>query len=126
MGGFDVQPLRSITPVEQDRASLSLLLADPSRVAEVPADLLPAVLAQCAALQSTLLARLLMERPEQCGPSDGGDSLLDVTEAAKRLMVSPDYLYRNAKRLPFTVRFGRRLRFSVRGLDRYIRQRQGR
>lgn len=57
---------------------------------------------------------------------DGEDRLLDVDEAAARLGVSSDWLYRRAARLPFTVRLGRTLRFSVRGLDRFIRTRQSR
>jgi hypothetical protein len=35
-------------------------------------------------------------------------------------------LYRNASKLPFTVRLGRRLRFSAPGIERYIRGRSGR
>jgi predicted DNA-binding transcriptional regulator AlpA len=54
------------------------------------------------------------------------DELLDVEEAAHRLSLSTDWLYRKAKDLPFTVRLGRGLRFSARGIERYIQQRQGR
>lgn len=54
------------------------------------------------------------------------DRLLDVVEAAQRLGTSQDYLYRQAKKLPFTVRIGSRLRFSAHGIERFIRSRQGR
>jgi predicted DNA-binding transcriptional regulator AlpA len=54
------------------------------------------------------------------------DRLLDVDSAAQRLGVSPDWLYRRAGRLPFTVRLGRAVRFSSVGLARYIRQRANR
>jgi predicted DNA-binding transcriptional regulator AlpA len=49
--------------------------------------------------------------------SQGGfssdDRLLDTEEASKVLQVSPDWLYRNSRRLPFTRRLGpKALRFS--------------
>jgi len=53
------------------------------------------------------------------------DQLLTAEQAAKRLSTSEDFLYR-AKDLPFRVRLGRRVRFSARGIERYIRLRQGR
>jgi hypothetical protein len=52
------------------------------------------------------------------------DVNIPVEEAAQRLGVSTDYLYRN--RLPFKVRIGRRVLCSVRGLERWNRQRQER
>jgi hypothetical protein len=45
---------------------------------------------------------------------------------ADRLHCSTDYVYRHAKQFPFMVREGRHVRFSERGLERYIQQRQGR
>jgi predicted DNA-binding transcriptional regulator AlpA len=53
------------------------------------------------------------------------DRLLDVSEAAVRLSVSPDTLYRKARDFPFTVRLGQLVRFSSAGIDRFIRTRQG-
>ena len=55
-----------------------------------------------------------------------GDRLLDVEEAARKLGKSKDYLYRHAGKYPFTVRDGRRLRFSEAGIEKFIRQRLGR
>jgi hypothetical protein len=49
-----------------------------------------------------------------------------VEHPAKQLGVSADWLYRRAGKLPFTVRLSRTLRFSVEGLERYVRQREGR
>ena len=51
---------------------------------------------------------------------NGADRLLTVQEAAQRLAVTPRWLYRHAGDLPFTVRLGRLLRFSERGLDRWL------
>ena len=46
------------------------------------------------------------------------DRLLEVSEAAKRLGVSKDYLYRHAKQWPFAVRVGPgQLRFSEHALE---------
>lgn len=50
---------------------------------------------------------------------------LSATEAARRLGVSRDWLYRNANRLPFSLRIGRRLLFSASGLERWNQKRQG-
>ena len=55
------------------------------------------------------------------------ERLLTVDEAAAKLGMTKDGLYRDAKRLPFTVRPSRgRLRFSARGIERYIAARSGR
>jgi len=51
------------------------------------------------------------------------DQLVEVPEAADRLGVSTDYLYRHSKRFPFTRRMGRKLLFSSNGLDLYLRKR---
>ena len=100
----------------------AVLLADP---ANIPPNLIPAVLSRLSALQTTLTTRLLeaQHSPEH---SENSEALVDVDEASRRLATSKDWLYRHAKRLPFTVRVGRALRFSTHGIDRYIRQRQGR
>ena len=50
-----------------------------------------------------------------------------MEEAARKLAVSEDWLYRHADKLPFTVRIGdRHLRFSAAGIEKFIRQRAGR
>ncbi len=106
---------------------LSTLLQDPARGAEMPPEAIPALLAHLAALQSALTARLLAASTGNGQPeARGEDRLLSVPEAAQKFGVSEDWLYRKASKLPFTVRLGSRLRFSERGIERYIRQRQGR
>jgi excisionase family DNA binding protein len=52
------------------------------------------------------------------------DELLDVPEAARRLGVSPDYLYRNHGEFRFTRRQGRKLLFSAQGIDKYIKEKK--
>ncbi len=105
--------------------SLDELAADPQRVAALPAEAVPSLLAQTAALQSALAARLIAA-PNCTAPEPAEDRLLTCAEAAQALHVSQDWLYRRAARLPFTVRLGRPLRFSAAGIARYLRQRQGR
>jgi excisionase family DNA binding protein len=50
------------------------------------------------------------------------DELLAVAEAARRLGISPDYLYRHASEYPFTRRQGRKPLFSAQGIDKHIKQ----
>ena len=51
------------------------------------------------------------------------DDRLLAEEAFKVLQVSPDWLYRNFRKLPFTRRLGpKALRFSYRGIQTWIRR----
>ena len=54
------------------------------------------------------------------------DRLLTVREASHRLRLTEDYLYRHARSFPFFVQpnGARAVRFSERGLERYLRQQQ--
>ena len=53
------------------------------------------------------------------------DRLLETEEAAKVLAVSPDWLYRHAKKLPFTRKLGpKMLRFSSKDIDKYLATRK--
>lgn len=57
--------------------------------------------------------------------SNNNDKLLGVEEAAELLGVSRDWLYRNAKKLPFTKRLGpKMLRFSATGIQKYLATRK--
>ncbi len=96
-------------------------------VTEVSAHEVPALLGHLEQLKATLWTRLLgAASPDGKGQGAEGDTLVDVAEATRRLNLKEDYLYRHHKRFPFTVRIGRRLRFSSNGIEKYIRQRQGR
>jgi predicted DNA-binding transcriptional regulator AlpA len=106
--------------------TLADLARDPARAAQVPAELVPGLLAQCAAIQGALAARLAaLALP--VGPSvERPDELLTVDVAAARLGTTADWLYRRVRKLPFAVRVGsRQIRFSARGIAQYIRQREG-
>ena len=103
------------------------LLNDPTRAAAVPATEVAALLIriasehhQLAALAAALAARLVaMPPPEE-------DRLLDIDEAAARLCVTRDWLRRRPD-LPFVVKLSDgTVRYSSRGIDRYIAARAGR
>jgi predicted DNA-binding transcriptional regulator AlpA len=105
-------------------AGLAALLQDPARLMEVPMQAIPGLLADLERLRVILWSRMMS--PGTNGLPEVPDRLLDIRVAAQKLQVSPDWLYRRAAKLPFTVRLGSRLRFSALGIERYIRQREGR
>jgi excisionase family DNA binding protein len=84
-----------------------------------------AILTQLSAVQASIAARLVTATQE-AGRDDAADPLLTIEEAAARLGVSLDWLYRRTKSLPFVVRVGRHVRFSGTGIGRYVRNRMGR
>ena len=56
---------------------------------------------------------------------NGQDQLVDAEEAARLLCVSADWLYRHAKKLPFTRKLGpKMLRFSSLGIQKYLATRK--
>lgn len=65
-----------------------------------------------------------MQAAHANGPTDG-DRLIGIEEAAVLLSVSEDWLYRNAKKLPFTRKLGpKMLRFSTVGIQKYLSSRK--
>lgn len=100
------------------------LLKDPSQMAHLNPSLIPALLLQLGALQSSMAARLA--GTQGTGDDSVKDTLVDVEDAAERLGVSEDWLYRRTSKLPFVVRVGRHVRFSSHGIDRFIRNRMRR
>lgn len=91
-------------------------------LAQAPSEQLPDLLGELARLQALGLARLAANGQRRI--ANEPDELLTAKQAATRLGVSEDFLYR-AKELPFRVQLGRRVRFSARGIGRYIRLRAG-
>ncbi len=75
---------------------------------------------ELAGLLTAVAARLLM------APEPSSDRLIDATEAGAILCVSPSWLRRRVDTLDFGVRCGGRIRFSVDGIQRFIKhQRKG-
>jgi predicted DNA-binding transcriptional regulator AlpA len=85
---------------------------------------IPALLVQIAAAQSALAARLLSNATQLPAPAASeAERLLNVDQAAAKLCVTPDWLYRRAKKLGLAVKLGDgTLRFSANAIDRYIHQ----
>src|ERR1700676_986722 len=86
--------------------TLSDLLGDPARISALPRDAIAELRGQIAKLDTLLLSRLLIG--EQTQPGTDGDRLLTVAEAAAKLGLPKDALYRNE--YPFLVRLGSRRR----------------
>ncbi len=85
-------------------------------IREAGTERLPALIGELESLKAQAWARLTAQPRE----AQQRDELLDVERAALRLSVSKDYLYRQAKSLPFTKRMGRKLLFSSNGIDQYL------
>jgi hypothetical protein len=83
---------------------------------DVPTEDLPVLIGQLEAAKATAWARLTAPSPAQ-----GHDELVDVMEAARRLGVSTDYVYRHSQEYPFTRRQGRKLLFSALGIEKHFR-----
>jgi len=94
----------------------TIVFPDPADIA--PENIAP-IMAQMAAIQLSLAARLVSVTTEQS--QEETDNLLTIEEAAERLKCSQDWLYKRARALPFTIRVGRNLRFSERGIEEAIR-----
>jgi hypothetical protein len=100
--------------------SLDRLAENPGLVMELPGNVRAVLLARAMAVIGALSAPAVANGP--AAPVE--DRLLDVRETARRLAVSPDYVYRHHPEWPFTVRRGRKIGFSERGLGVYLEQRQ--
>ena len=96
------------------RAELASVLALACTLA--PGEL-PRLLGELEEIRATALARISAPAVVACE-----DRNLNVEEAAARMHVSRDYLYRHHKRFPFARRIGRKLLFNSSGLDSYLKQ----
>ena len=77
-----------------------------------------------AAMLKEIVEEAVREAMSQNGHHDG-DRFLDAEEAAQLLAVSPDWLYRHHKKLPFTRKLGpKMLRFSYQGIQNYLATRK--
>ncbi len=84
---------------------------------ELPVDDLPRLMGELEEIRCTAMARLATPAPAQ----SQADELLSAVEAARRLGISQDYLYRHHRGFPFSRRVGRRLLFSALGIEKYIK-----
>jgi excisionase family DNA binding protein len=72
-------------------------------------------------LESLRIALVQKLNSPQAAPA-AHDQLLSVDDAAERLGMSRNYLYRNSQKFPFTRHVGRSVRFSSLGIDSYIQK----
>lgn len=106
--------------------TLNDLAAHPEEATNLPPHVAAQLLAQMASIQTVLLGRLFTGMSPDIRREDSEDRLLVIDEAASMLGMTRDYLYRHADQLPFTVRPApKQLRFSKLGIQKYIRNRQG-
>lgn len=120
--GRDPGRTRELAP-EQVPPLLAQLLQDPARVREIPPEQARALLIPISVLVVVLATRAAEAPMDGQGPAWAPaepDRLLPPGEAACLLGVTPRWLYRHAKHLPFTRRLSRKcLRFSEAGLRRW-------
>lgn len=104
--------------------SLDQIAADPKSAARLPHEVIAGLLLKVAAVECALATALLdpdnRVTPDVPAPIDG-DRLLVIEEAAAKLAVTEDFLYRR-KDLPFRVNVGPgQVRFSLKGIEKFIR-----
>jgi excisionase family DNA binding protein len=103
---------------------LSEILDDPQAAEKIARKDIPPMLAHLNAVQGMLTIKLL-ESEEKNGDGETGDRLLEVDEACERLGMKKTWLWTHADRLPFAVRIGRKIRFSERGIEEFIKTQKG-
>src|SRR5215469_7693642 len=91
--------------------TLADLVSDPIKIDGLSREEIAHIRGELARLDTLLLCRAV-DSKGQADDAVPGDQLLNIAEASHRLGVSPDYLYRHHKSLPFTRHIGRKLLFS--------------
>lgn len=112
-----------------DPHSLAQIVVDPEYLDRLSDDALVDVLTDLEGLRARVWIRLLGrsedEGDEEVSAEPERDQMLTVDEAADILGVSPRWLYDHSKDVPFARKLGpRTLRFSERGLYRWLEARQ--
>jgi predicted DNA-binding transcriptional regulator AlpA len=105
--------------------SLDELAQNPAQASGLPAEALAALAARCVVVQGALaaaqLALVVNGGTTNAPVPSEGERMLDIKEAASKLGVKKDYLYRH-KELPFRVNVSPgQLRFSLKGIEKFLR-----
>jgi hypothetical protein len=108
-------------------ADLAALLADPSRLSELPASRIPVILSHLTALQAALTARLIIAQadaqpstPPAAPADDDAIEWISVAQAAALTGRSVKWFYRHHN-LPFVKRVSAKaLTIDRRAMDRWI------
>jgi predicted DNA-binding transcriptional regulator AlpA len=99
---------------------LAEIISHPEKLAQIPRESIPPLMLQIASLQNALAARLLESPQKYAADPTEPDTLLSAEQVAPLLSVTPHWLYRHWKQLPFARRLSRRtLRFSEVGLRKW-------
>ena len=107
---------------------LDELAETPAKAKDLPPDVRQALAFRALAVLNALNVAALADGASsnaQAEHAGNGDRLLTAKEAGGKLGRSEDAVYRRADEFPFTVRDGRQVRFSEKGIEKYIRQRMG-
>lgn len=118
---------RAMPDRDQVRATLAEIAENPDRIPDLPRDQAADLLAELAALRSRLRTRTLYidSVPSSAEPVNGGpteDRLVTVPQAADRLSVSSDWIYKRSDELPFVRKIGpQTTRVSEAALQRWMR-----
>lgn len=91
----------------------------------LPVEELPAFVGALVEAEERARLRLRLVEIAPARSTTEPDVSVSVDEAARRLAISPSYVYKNAARLPFVVRIGRRLTCSAVALERWRKARMG-
>ncbi len=92
-------------------------------VESTPPAELPQLIGDLEAARAAAWARLTAPAAEPSNEAPRAEPRnLDVAEAARRLGMSRDWLYRHAAELPFALRIGRRVVFDSVALERWNRK----
>ena len=94
-----------------------------SLVEATPTQELPQLIGELEAAKAAAWSRLTARAVDAPDLPHAEARNLDITEAAKRLGMSRDWLYRHASELPFALRIGRRVVFDSLALERWNRRR---
>ncbi len=114
-----------MTPSLGPVPTLDQIAEDPAKAATLPTDVARSLWVRGHIALGALAPYVAMPADQQ--EAAEVDRLLDIEQATEKLSVTKDWLYRHAAKLPFTVRLSPgKVRFSLRGIEKYIRQRQGR
>jgi helix-turn-helix protein len=84
---------------------------------------LPAFLGTLVEVEERIRLRLRSVEVAPARSTTEPDVNVSVDEAARRLGISPSYVYKNRRTLPFVVKIGRRLVCSTAGLERWRKSR---
>lgn len=99
--------------------TIDQLIADPSKVQDLPVAVVQHVL-----IQLTTLLPLLVAKSHSAPEKTPEDRILRIKEASIILGTTVDHLYRHHDKYPFAFKDGDSLRFSWLGIQKWIRARQ--